>query len=159
MEDGPKLSLIEKLRTRAYLFGIGVWRHVTFGVRGMLVDGTQVYLIRHTYLPGWQLPGGGVEPGETAHVAMAREVEEETGYRLTAPGILFGLYLNDGQTNRDHVALYVCRDFEKVRDVKANAEIAAFGWWDIADLPGDVTGATRRRIKEVFEGLPADDRW
>ncbi len=42
-------------------------RSITFGVRAaVLTEAGEVFLIRHTYVPGWQLPGGGVEVGETA---------------------------------------------------------------------------------------------
>lgn len=35
--------------------------------------------------PEMQLPGGGVDPGESAVRALHREVLEETGYRIHAP--------------------------------------------------------------------------
>src|SRR5690606_33612719 len=54
-------------------------RPMTLGVRGVIFDRERnaVFLIRHTYVPGWQFPGGGVELGETCLEALEREVFEE----------------------------------------------------------------------------------
>ena len=35
--------------------------------------------------PEFQLPGGGIDPGESPLVALHREVFEETGWRIAAP--------------------------------------------------------------------------
>src|SRR3990170_9061123 len=46
-------------------------------------------LVHPTYLGRrWQMPGGYVEPGELATDAVAREVEEETGVRARAEGLV-----------------------------------------------------------------------
>ena len=60
-------------------------RGLTLGVR-VLVQNPQghILLVRHTYSPGWLLPGGGVERGEIAEEAAAREVLEETGVSVLA---------------------------------------------------------------------------
>jgi 8-oxo-dGTP pyrophosphatase MutT (NUDIX family) len=148
------------LRSRIYLFLVGVKRHVTFGVRVALIDGDKVFLIRHTYVPGWQFPGGGIEPGETAEESAAREVLEETGYRLTGPLELFGLYHNaNSATNRDHVAFYLGRHFEPARAFKSNFEIAETGWFPLTDLPATLSPATTQRIAEVFQGAPRKAVW
>lgn len=150
----------QRLRTRAFLFSAGLARRMTLGVRGVLIEGERVFLIRHTYLPGWQFPGGGVEPGESAEESTAREVLEETGYRLTARPKLFGLYHQRNETtNRDHVALYLCPDFELAYAFRANAEIAEFGWFARDALPAALTTPTRRRIAEIFEGAEVAPRW
>ena len=155
-----ELNLWQRVRTRTFLFGVGVKRRMTLGARAALVDGDRVFLIKHTYLPGWQFPGGGVEPGETADESAARETMEETGYRMTARPKLLGLYHNiSSLTNRDHVAFYVSREFEKVKEVKPNFEIAGAQWFNRHDLPGDVTEGTRRRLAEIFDGVEPSITW
>jgi 8-oxo-dGTP pyrophosphatase MutT (NUDIX family) len=42
------------------------------------VDG-RVLLVKPTYKPGWEIPGGMVQPGESPAAACAREIEEELG--------------------------------------------------------------------------------
>ncbi|WP_314173532.1 NUDIX hydrolase [Streptomyces winkii] len=44
----------------------------------------RVLLVDPTYKPGWEFPGGVVEPGEAPARAGVREVAEELGLRLTA---------------------------------------------------------------------------
>lgn len=155
-----QLTRWQRLRTRIYLFSVGVGRHMTLGVRVAMIDGDRVFLIRQTYMPGWQLPGGGVEPGETAEFSAGRELFEETGYRPVGPMTLFGLYHNvNSTTNRDHVALYLCREFEKAHDFAPNTEIAEAGWFSFDALPEQTTPGTHRRIDESFRDAPQSANW
>jgi 8-oxo-dGTP pyrophosphatase MutT (NUDIX family) len=146
---------------RASLFlGLkGAVHRMTLGARVMLIDGDKVLLIRHTYVPGWQFPGGGVDPGETVEAAARREVVEETGYSVVGPLELFGIYHNRIATNRDHVVLYVGRAFEQQFEFRPNREIAEAAWFDKAALPEKITPATSQRIDEVFDQAPRRDVW
>ena len=134
-------------------------RGMTLGVRAaVLNEAGEVFLIRHTYTPGWQLPGGGVEPGEPMIEALARELAEEARISLTGPAMLFGVYFNRKISRRDHVALYVVRDFAVDGVKRPDIEIAEAGWFALDALPPGLTPATRRRLDEITAGeVPAID--
>lgn len=154
-----QLTRWQRLRTRAYLFAIALKRRMTLGVRCVLVDEERVFLIRHTYFPGWHFPGGGVEPGEAAPDAAARETVEETGLRPTGPFELFGFYHNREVSDRDHVAVYLCRTHEIVRPFTPSFEIADAGWFPLDTLPHDMSPGTARRMAEIFGDAPRAARW
>ena len=81
-------------------------RGATLGVRAMVIDGAgRIFLIKHSYVDGWHLPGGGVETGETFLGALARELAEEGNIVMTAPPVLHGIFFNKRTSRRDHVAL------------------------------------------------------
>lgn len=136
---------------------------MTVGVRVVLLrgesDAQEVFLIKHTYLPGWQFPGGGVEPGETMRESAEREVQEETGMEFTQTPILHGVFLNASTSDRDHVGVFVCRDPAQVRPFKPDLEIADGQWFSCKHLPEDVTRGTRQRILEITGDLPMPERW
>jgi len=150
----------QRLTAKVFLTVKGLWHRMTVGARVMVVDGDRVLLIRHTYVPGWQFPGGGIGPGETIADGAAREVLEETGHRITGPMELFGIYHNSSPvTDRDHVAFYVAKGFEVAFERKPDREIAEVGWFDRRALPDKVTPATSQRIDEYFDGAPRRDVW
>ena len=135
-------------------------RGLTLGVRAAVLDGDgRVFLVKHAYSDGWHLPGGGVEAGETLLEALARELSEEGNIELTGPAALHGIYFHPLYSNRDHVAIYVVRDFRQTAPPIPNREIAAHGFFPLNGLPPDTTTGTRARIAEVMAGKPASARW
>lgn len=135
-------------------------RGLTLGVRGLVIDAERrVFLVEHSYVAGWHLPGGGVEPGETLTTALARELREEGNIELTAPAALFAVYFNQRISRRDHVALYVARSFRQSAPPRPNHEIVAHGFFAVDSLPAGATAATRRRIEEVFAGRTVAEIW
>ena len=149
------------LRGRLFHFYFLLRRPMTLGVRGLVHDeaSNSVFLIRHTYVPGWQLPGGGVELGETMLEALERELAEEGNVSLTAPPELRSLHFNRQASRRDHVALYLIRQFSRSGPKLPDREIAEARFFPLDDLPEATTPATRRRIAEIFGGEPASPFW
>ncbi len=48
-------------------------------------DGALLLTFQAAPVPDLQLPGGGIDPGESPIAALHREVFEETGWRIAAP--------------------------------------------------------------------------
>ncbi len=134
-------------------------RGMTLGARVAAIDGeNRVLLVRHGYAPGWILPGGGVERGETIYAAAVRELREETGVVAGEEPRLHGLFSNHELFPGDHLACFVLRRF--VREPFApSAEIAAAEFFAADRLPSDTTGGSRRRIEEILFGRPIAHDW
>jgi 8-oxo-dGTP pyrophosphatase MutT (NUDIX family) len=160
MVNELRLTPWQVFRTRLHLFAVGIRKRLTVGARAVLLDGDKILLIRHTYTPGWQFPGGGVEPFETAEQGAAREGLEETGYAAMGRSTLHGLFLNRvAGGGRDHVAVYVWREFALVRPFKANLEIAECRWFPVAALPEGVERGTALRVAEIVAGTTPPAEW
>src|SRR5262245_23283967 len=85
-------------------------RGMTLGVRAVVLDGeNRVFLVKHSYVSGWHLPGGGVEVGESFLDALSRELIEEGRIAPEGEPVLHGLFFNSHVSRRDHVAVYVVR--------------------------------------------------
>jgi 8-oxo-dGTP pyrophosphatase MutT (NUDIX family) len=134
-------------------------RGMTLGVRGMVLDvDGRVLLVRHTYVKGWHMPGGGVERGETAEVALGRELVEEAGVRLTAPPILVSIHSANAKFKGDHILFYRIDAWEPC-PATSRGEIAEIGWFAPDALPDGTTDGTRGRIAEALEGASRQPLW
>ncbi len=134
-------------------------RGLTLGVRGVVVDSLgRVLLVRHSYYPGWHLPGGGVERNETVNNALARELMEEAGVAVMGEPKLHGLFANFNNFKSDHVAVFIIDTWHQ-DDWKKSAEIADKKMFSLDDLPQSVTPGTIRRLAEIFQHAHKSANW
>ena len=157
--DSVRRSLEPLIRRLLHVY----WRFargLTLGVRGLVFDASErVFLVKHSYVAGWHLPGGGVEVGETLTAALERELQEEGNIEITGTPVLYGIYFNRRVSRRDHVALYVVRSFRQSAPPQPNREIIAHGFFAPDGLPEGTTRATRERIAEVLNGRATAEFW
>lgn len=153
-------SLGQRLLTAVLHVYFRLARGLTFGVRAaVLNDRGEVFLVRHGYIPGWYLPGGGVEVGETMWDALERELAEEGNITIKGPPLLQGIFFNGRISRRDHVALFIVRSFTVEGVRKPDREIAEAGFFPLDRLPEGTTPATKRRLQEIAAGTPAPADW
>jgi ADP-ribose pyrophosphatase YjhB (NUDIX family) len=134
-------------------------RGMTLGVRGVAIDSVgRVLLVKHTYLHGWWLPGGGVERGQTCEDALICELREEAGVIVEGRATLISVHANERFFRGDHVLVYRIDCFS-MTDRTSHGEIAEIGWFDPANLPEDTHRATRDRLAELFGGVAVNPVW
>jgi 8-oxo-dGTP diphosphatase len=127
-------------------------------VRALVLDpADRVLLVRFEFPDGtrWALPGGGVEPGETDHDALHRELAEELGLTdaVIGPHVWDRVHVIpflDGKWDGQRERIYVVRTaaFEPTPHLswdELHAEhLFELRWWPVQDLPADLPVAPRQ---------------
>ncbi|MEJ0078214.1 MAG: NUDIX domain-containing protein [Alphaproteobacteria bacterium] len=157
--DGLRRTLEPAIRRVLHVY----WRFargLTMGVRAIVIDPQgRVFLVKHSYVTGWHLPGGGVEPGETVGEALERELAEEGGITPLEPPVLHGVFFNSRVSRRDHVVVFVVRAFRQEGGPRHKHEIVDYGLFALDALPPETTRGTRARLAELFDGAAISPRW
>ena len=156
----PEMSAFRyRVMTRVAHFVYFFIKGMTVGVRAACFDKDgRIFLVRHSYIPGWHMPGGGVERYETVREALAKELREEGNLRLTAPATLVHVYYNRRTSKRDHVVFFRC-EVEQTAPRPRDHEIVESGFFALDALPDGTTSATRRRLAELSGEAEFDDLW
>lgn len=148
-----------RLVTRVLHTWFALSRGMTLGVRAAAFDADgRVFMVRHSYVPGWHMPGGGVERGETFNQALTKELREEGNLEISGQAELFAVYFNSGTSRRDHVAFYRCT-VTQTAPKRADREIVKSGFFALDALPEGVTAATRRRLEELAGRRAVSETW
>lgn len=116
----------------------------------------RLLLVRRVDTGDWELPGGRVDPGESAVTALVREVAEESGLVVDVQGVS-GLYSDPGHVVAQ--AGVVRQPFAVCFHATARAgaprpdgcETSEARWWDVADVGGlPMQPAVRRRVRDAI---------
>lgn len=126
-----------------------IFRPIRMGVRVVMVEEGKAWLVRHTYLSGWFLPGGGLNKWESLDQAARREAREETGAELGKIS-LAGVFTSYAQWKTDHTAVFVCEDFKFIG--KSDAEIAELQAFSLNELPEETYPLHRTLLVKYRDG-------
>ena len=118
-------------------------------------DAGRVLMCETTYKPGWELPGGVVEPVESPHAGAVRECLEELGVVLDIPGTPTLIdWMPPALGWSDAIEfIYDAGSIEpslaKVMH-PADAEIGHLHWVEPQQIPDHVTALSARRIEAIL---------
>ncbi|MFF3442409.1 NUDIX hydrolase [Streptosporangium sp. NPDC002721] len=102
--------------------------------------GRHLLLVFDRFRGEWELPGGGIDPGETPLQAAVRELHEESG--LLLPTLTLAGYARFrlvGPLREEYAAIYTAHVPALHHAFTPNQEIGAIRWWDTAVAPPERT--------------------
>lgn len=135
-------------------------RSQTLGVQAVVINqGGEILLIRHTYVRGWHLPGGGVERHEALPDALRRELAEEAGIQTRGDPQLHGIFSNFERSAGDHIAVYIVRNWNLIGTRSRSPEVLEQRFFSLKELPATLIDGARRRIAEIFEEHKISSFW
>lgn len=127
-----------------------IWRitkPITVGARVIIFDNKKILLVKHTYQNQYFLPGGMIKPGETFEQAAKRELKEETGF-VVEDLELFGVYNSFQEYKNDTIVVFQSTKYRVGK--RKDSEIESFNFFDIDQLPDNISPGTKRRIEEFI---------
>jgi 8-oxo-dGTP diphosphatase len=105
--------------------------------RGLLLREAYALLCQNTRHGYWYLPGGHVEFGEAAAVALAREFREECGLEVTAQECVLvseAAFKAKREHHEINLVFRVTEAGEADAEVASQEEGVSFGWFELAEL-------------------------
>jgi len=97
----------------------------------------------------WNLPGGGMEHGESPWDCAKREVKEETGLDVEVVK-LAGVY---GKPDKNQVVFsFICKIVSG--EIAMSNDMDKFGYFAVDDIPKNTTLKQVERIKDALQNLP-----
>ncbi len=127
-------------------------RHIV-GAQAIVLRDREVLLIKTTYRPYWEFPGGKIEKLEAPERAAIRETKEEARVHITHIERKLGTYTDQRGCGKVIIHVYVAGEWDMLDLWEPNMEIAERAFFALDALPPDTSPATRRRLEELAQGV------
>jgi 8-oxo-dGTP pyrophosphatase MutT (NUDIX family) len=125
----------------------------------VLDEGNRLLMIKRSDSGSWGLPGGAMEPGESAENAAKRETLEETNLEvdeMSLIGVFSGPEFYYKYPNGDEVhnvsIVYRSRDWHG--EMKLNDEHTEWGWFSANEMPEDLSPPIKPIVEQFQSSAP-----
>lgn len=114
----------------------------------------RILLVHNAGRRVWELPGGWIEPGESAERCALREMHEESGCRAEAASLLGWIEIESvaGAGERRATGTIFAAQVDGKSSFTANDEISAATWWPIHALPSDISAIDAWLVAHLASG-------
>lgn len=123
-----------------------MFRPKTHGSRGIILYEKCILLVKNINVNHWSLPGGKIDTGESPEQCLVRELNEELSLGKVRIDYKLGEYLSEKEGKKDTVHIFIVKlssfDFQK------QWELEDARWFDLDNLPDDISPAGLRRVME-----------
>jgi 8-oxo-dGTP diphosphatase len=143
MEDTTTMSSSPPAQSARACFRIGVFAVIERDGRYLLA--------RRRDIGWWNLPGGGLEAGETVDEGLAREAREEVGVEIEIVRLV-GVYSKPGK--QEVVLTFLCRLRDPQAQPTTSEEVSEVAWVAPEALPADLLPKHRQRLEDTLLGRP-----
>jgi ADP-ribose pyrophosphatase YjhB (NUDIX family) len=114
----------------------------------LIERGGEYLLARRRDIGLWNLPGGGMEAGETVEQGLAREVMEEVGVAVRIVRLV-GVY---SKPQKGEIVLtFLCKLISEEEPTTSD-EVSEVGWFKPDNMPADTLPKHRQRVLDAALG-------
>ncbi|MGH2686300.1 MAG: GNAT family N-acetyltransferase [Actinomycetota bacterium] len=118
--------------------------HLLGAFTAIIDDRDRLLLMHRVDADVWEMPGGGVEDGESPWAAAVREVREEVGLEVSVERLV-GVY----RVPRQDLTVFQFTATIVDGDPTPSDEADRVAWFSFDDLPSPIRPAVRERIADV----------
>ncbi len=127
-----------------------VFKPKTHGARAIILHRNNILLVKNINVIYWSLPGGKIDQEENPEQCILRELREELHLNEIEIKFKLGTYTSNQEGKLDTVYIFVIK--LSAPDFKMQWELDDAHWFNINDLPKNISPAGMRRIKEFQAG-------